>query len=150
MAHKVDYQEMLKEMLIDLNKVTILALQQSGVKKDSNLSKSVNYVEVKNGVQLEVAYYYHYVSAGRKRGIRKVPIKALLEYIKDKGIRPRAGQTLNQLAFAIQKSIYKEGINPKNFETKVENVAADLTMNEMANMLAESIADELVDTFNIN
>ena len=143
----MDYKELLQDLLTDLVKVTQVAMEQQGVQKNSNLDKSVQYVVVGNSVQLEVAYYYHYVSAGRKRGIKKVPISALIQYIKDKGIRPRAGQTLNQLAFAIQTAIYKQGINPKNFEDKVMNAAADLTEVRIADGLALAIADELEDMF---
>lgn len=141
--HVIDYQSMLGSLLKDLSKVTLLAMEQQGVDKQSNLAKSVNYVEVKEGVQLEVAYYYTYVSTGRKRGIKKVPITALIQYIKREGISPRSGQSINQLAFAIQTHIYKQGINPKNYIDKVVDVAGELAQEQMLDKLAVSIADEL-------
>lgn len=62
-------------------------------------------------------------SAAQKPGIKKVPIAALLEFIKRRRIRGRkkTGKgrgrfiTANQLAFAIQNSIYKNGIRGRNF-----------------------------------
>ena len=143
----MDYKELLVDLLKDLTKVTLIAMEQQGVDKNSKLSKSVNYAVINDSIQLEVAYYYHYVSSGRKRGIKKVPITALIQYIKDKGISPRSGQTINQLAFAIQNSIYRQGINPKNFEDKVSDNALDVASEGLAEGLAESIADELENMF---
>lgn len=143
----VEYQELLKELLTDLQKVTVIALEQSGVERSSNLSKSVSFVVLNKEVNMVVAYYYHYVSTGRKRNVRKVPIKALIEYIKRKGITPRGGKTVNQLAFAIQQSIYKHGIRPKNFEDKIANMVADITEERMADLLIQEIANNLVQMF---
>ena len=140
---------MLKDLLQDLEKVTVIALEQQGVDKNTNLSKSVKFVEIKQGIQLETAYYFSYVNTGRKARVRKVPIQALIAYIKDRGITPRIGQTTNQLAYAIQNHIYKFGINPKNYLDKITDSVGALTQERLADALALSIADELVDMFKI-
>ncbi len=144
---KDEIQVMLNDLLSDLSKVTIATIVQSGVDKNSNLAKSIKYVTIKEGINMEAAYYYPYVSGGRRVGIKKVPINALIEYCKRYGIQPRAGQTLNQLAFAIQTSIYKAGIKAKNFDDKVANAAGELTQVAIADDLAQMIADDLVDAF---
>ena len=146
---KISLKDVLKGLLVDLQKVTVLALEQSGVKKNSDLSKSVKYVTVKDSINMEVAYYYPYVSTGRKPGVKKVPISALIQYIKQMGITPRNGQTINQLAFAIQTTIYKHGINPKNYLDRVANVAGEVSQEEIATGLMDEIADELVSMFKI-
>jgi len=57
--------------------------------------------------------YGEYVNTGRKRGAAKVPIKALVEWIKQKGIETNNKKVLG-MAFAIQKTIEKQGIPTAN------------------------------------
>lgn len=69
------------------------------------------------------ADYAIYLDQGRKPGVKKVPIAALLEFIKRRRIRGRVRKgkgrgrfiTANQLAFIIQNAIYKNGIKGRNF-----------------------------------
>jgi hypothetical protein len=128
---------------MELKKITLMVLEQNKVKADSNLAKSVEYVYTADGVQMMVASYYPYVSGGRKAGIRRVPVADLIQWIKKKNIRPRRGQTINQLAYAISESIYKRGIKAKSFEEKVANGIADYATIALADELAEQIADDL-------
>lgn len=150
----------IKNLLIELRDITILAMAQSGVKESSNLSKSVQYVATQDGVQMKVLEYYPYVSEGRsttKRAARvsKVPIDALIEWIKKRGITPYGNRTINQLAFAIQTAIYKRGLDSKRpvkgkgFADNVANDVADYTAEELANYLAEGVADDLVEMFRV-
>jgi len=74
--------------------------------------------------QLEYADYFKYVNEGRRPEKKRVPIKVLLEWIKIRGVRFRnekgrfaKGSNL-QMAFAIQKNIYKYGIKPANIYDK--------------------------------
>lgn len=71
---------------------------------------------------------YQYVRFGRSAGSgqgSRVPIEALVRWIRDKGIRPNNGQTINQLAYAIQQSIYLNGIKnavqPRDFVQEAIN-----------------------------
>mgnify|MGYP003604025386 FL=1 len=147
MADKNDITKMMVDLLQQLQKITLMTITQSGVKAKSDLAKSVKYTVTKDGIQMEVAAYYPYVSGGRRAMIRKVPIKDLIQWIKKYNIRPRNGQTINQLAFAIQTSIYKRGIRAKNYVDKVETGVADYTAMAIADDMAEVIADDLVDMF---
>jgi len=142
-----DYVKAINGLMQNLKKITVMTLTSSGVKQQSNLAKSIEYVTNKDGVQMLAASYYPYVSGGRRANIRRVPIKDLIVWIKQYGIRPRNGQTINQLAFAIQTSIYKRGIKAKNFEDKVETGVADYTAVALADELAVLVADDLVDMF---
>ena len=54
--------------------------------------------------------------------------------------------TINQLAFAIQTSIYKHGISPKNYLNQVIDATADVTGETVADQLSEDIANDVVDT----
>lgn len=57
---------------------------------------------------IEMLDYGRFVNTGRKKGARKVPIQALVEWIKQKGIATNNKKALG-IAFAIQKTIEKEG-----------------------------------------
>lgn len=76
------------------------------------------------GFELVITYmdYFKNVNLGRRPGVGLVPIPALLDWIKVRGIRGRRpnGQFMPNLslAFAIQKSIYKFGIRPANIYDK--------------------------------
>jgi hypothetical protein len=159
---ETNYFAAIKGLLQELQQITIVAMAQTGVKSSSDLSKSVKYVLTKDGIKLLVAEYYPWVSEGhvvkRRAGLRKVPIDALIEWIKKNGIVPRNSktgrfQTINQMAFAVQTAIYKRGIKGgkktkgRNYANKVADDVADYTAEELANQLALDIADELIEMF---
>ena len=52
--------------------------------------------------------YGTYVDTGRAVGITKVPVFALIEWVKQKGIA--SGDAAKGVAFAIREKIYREGI----------------------------------------
>lgn len=139
-----DLKDLLEDLIPQLNKLTIQYMTQSGIKSKSDLVKSVGYELTPDGIGLKANNYWFYASQGRRAGTRKVPITALIDYIKRYGITPRAGQTFTQLAFAIQTAIYKQGINPKNYVNKVIDGTSDVTEEMIADGLIEDIADEIV------
>ena len=68
--------------------------------------------------------YFKYVNEGRRPNVKRVPIKALLDWIKIRGVRFRSergrfarGSNL-QMAFAIQQNIFKYGVKPANIYDK--------------------------------
>ena len=73
------------------------------------------------GLILFAEDYAEYLDRGRKAFARKVPISALIRFIKKRNlqakIRGRGGRFLsvNSIAFMIQNSIYRHGINGRNF-----------------------------------
>jgi len=73
---------------------------------------------------LEYADYFKYVNEGRRPNVKRVPIDELLAWIKIRGVRFRTergrfrrGSNL-QMAFAIQKNIFKYGVKPANIYDK--------------------------------
>lgn len=151
-----NYIANIKDLLLELQQITIAAMASTGIKKNSELSKSVKFTTTKDGIKMEVAEYYPWVSEGhlikRRAGLRRVPIDVLIEWIKKNNIVPTSGKTINQLAFAIQTSIYKKGIEGKKvkgkgFAEKVATNVADYTAEELVDYLAIMIADDLVEAF---
>ena len=156
MADK-NYIDAFKSLLGELQQITIQAMAEAGVKKSSDLAKSVKYVLTKDGIKMEVLNYYPWVSDGhrvvRRAMVSKVPIDALIRWIKKRGLVPTGGKTINQLAFAIQTAIYKRGLSGKTktkgrgYADPVAEDVADYTAEKLADSLAVEIADELVEMF---
>ncbi len=63
---------------------------------------------------VEMNDYGEWVNKGRRKGAKPVPIPALVEWIKQKGIATNNKKVLG-IAFAIQKSIEKKGIPSKQY-----------------------------------
>jgi len=115
--------------------------------------KLVNSVEVKtkqtkDGAVLQVLMeeYGAYVQSGRFRGKKGVPIKSLLEWIKERGLKGRNKKgrfiTNTSFAFAIQTNIKKYGIRPANFiDVSIEKVMADSRITEL---IGEASYEELI------
>jgi hypothetical protein len=93
--------------------------------------------------------YADSIDQGRKPGGRKVPIGALLQWLKKRGIRPGRNQTLNDVAFAVQNSIYEHGIKARPFLTGteeyldqlVEALIEEVLLPELAGLLDEKFSD---------
>lgn len=138
--------QMLIDLIPELTRITIEHMIQSGVPRNSRLIDSVEYKLSGTRLNLIANDYWFFVSKGRRAGVRKVPVDALIDWIKRYGIVPRGGMTINQLAFAIQNSIYKQGINPKNYIEKIIDSASDLSNDILTLNIADMIADDIVDT----
>lgn len=139
-----EIKTILKDLIPELNKLTIQYMTQAGVESKSNLTQSVGFEITDNGLGLMANNYWYYASQGRRPNTKKVPITALIDYIKRYNISPKSGQSINQLAFAIQTSIYKQGINPKNYVDKVIDATSDLTEEVVADDVIELLADEIM------
>jgi hypothetical protein len=91
-----------------------------------NLYNSLTATVMPNGDDFELvityADYFKYVNEGRRPERKKVPLSALLDWIRIRGIKGRnkKGRFIPNLsmAFAIQTNIYKYGIKPANIYDK--------------------------------
>lgn len=87
-------------------------------------SLTATVVRTPQGSQLVITYmdYFEAVNLGRRPERKRVPISALLDWIKIRGIKGRnkRGRFIPNLslAFAIQTNIYKYGIAPSNIYDK--------------------------------
>lgn len=117
---------------------------ENGVESNSDLVKSVEFIQTNSGLQLLANDYYQYVSTGRRPRARKVPIEDLIPWIKKYNV---GSGNINSIAWAIQQSIYKKGLKGKSFSDPVEQNVADLSADMLADELATVIADEMVAAF---
>lgn len=92
---------------------------------------------------LEMPEKYWYVVWGRRAGTHKgvrIPIQALIKWIRKKNIQPQDGYTVNQLAWAIQTAIYNNGtknmVMPRDFiKEGLDKVAAKFpTLADIINL----------------
>jgi hypothetical protein len=104
---------------------------------------------------LEISYidYFENVNLGRRREKKRVPINAILNWIKVRGLKGRnkKGQFIPNLsfAFAIQTNIFKFGIRSANIYDKgldglldlVDNPPAELQgeLQEIYNMISQDV-----------
>lgn len=108
---------MIKERDLDnVGQFIINELAKELIKQDHSatgkLIDSLDYRTTSSSVGqtllIEMLDYGKFVNTGRKKGARKVPIQALVDWIKQKGIATNNKKALG-IAFAIQKTIEKEG-----------------------------------------
>lgn len=135
-------KDILANMVSDLTLLAQRTMIENGVESNSDLVKSVEFIPSTSGLQLLANDYYEYVSTGRKPKARKVPIEDLIAWVKKYGIGN------NSTAWAIQQSIYINGIKGKAFADPIENTVADMSSEQLAELLSEVIADEMVVAFN--
>lgn len=113
---------------------------------NTQLIESVEWVFKDDQFILIANDYFRWVNSGRRPRARKVPVEALLKWMRRKGIRPRPGQTYNSLAFAMQRSIWKSGIKAKNIVDPIINVTLDILAEYIAEDLSVQTADEIAES----
>jgi hypothetical protein len=110
------------------------------------LYNSIEATPSKDAITIKMEDYGIYVQGGRRRGDKGVPISALLEWMKQRGIRSN-DLTDRQLAFAIQSNIKKFGIRPSNwFDVAIDNMFEDARFSDIFETeVAQDIEDRIVE-----
>ena len=112
-----NFFELMKEFERYLRDGVEKLMISTGVPAKSDILNTLDVSYGNELFQLLAEDYYQYLSKGRRPKARKVPIQALIQWIKDKRI-PYKG-SINSAAFAIQQTIYKFGIVGRNYEEAV-------------------------------
>lgn len=94
---------------------------------------------------IQYADYFNNVNFGRKAGVKRVPLSALMEWIKVRGLkgRDKKGRFMSttNLAWAIQTNIFKYGVRPTNIYdagiSDLEQYFDDFPNNLPPDLLAE-------------
>lgn len=92
--------------------------------------------------------YWKYVEYGRRKGARQPPVSAIRKWIEDRRIKPWNGQTRDSLAFAIAKSIKKNGIPPTGYLSQAVRDVADRNRERLERAGYEVLYEALEDYFN--
>ena len=107
----------------------------------SSLDYTLNLRSIGFTLEILMNDYGLFVNTGRKPGEKKVPIQALLEWIKQKGIETNNKKALG-IAFAIQKTIKKEGIPTRNSRAKGKRTEfIDETLDRVDNVITSMVGD---------
>lgn len=103
----------------------------------------------KDGIKIALPDYAQYIDGGRLPGTKKVPLDALITWIRryriggrnSKGrFTKRTENSVNSLAFAIQTNIYKHGIKARPFLEKPIKFGEEL----LASYIEESLIPDIV------
>jgi hypothetical protein len=138
-----------KKFKEELEGVVAQVLANHGVNANSELVKSLEFTDNNRTDALFMIAndYYQSVSTGRRPRVRKIPIYALITWVKRNNLG--SGQSVNQIAYRMQNAIYRNGIRGKNFLEKVEGSVLDLVEIRVADTLEEDIAESLYTAFKI-
>ena len=121
-VHKaiLELAEEVEKILTDrINKYGVNPKTSSNTLKGSNLEKSIEVIPQEDGIALQIADYWEFVSRGWKRthnysGTFSRMLSNILDWIRRKGIRQN-GITENQLAWAIAINIFNNGLISRPF-----------------------------------
>lgn len=119
------------------NKVNKNTLHDSKLYEDASVQLKTDY-----SITLFYNDYLEYVERGRPIGAPKVPVKALLEWAKRKGL-----PTDNKFIYAVRQSIYKKGIRPRPILKPLED-EMDKMWEDWSQQLFNAITEELDKYFN--
>jgi hypothetical protein len=129
-----------KQFIVDLNLLVKRIIIEHGIENNSKLVDSISFIASDSGLSMLAMDYYTYASTGRKPRARKVPLDDLIIWIKQYGI---GSGNINNIAWAIQQSIFKNGIKPKNYLTSVEDTVGNVSAEKLALILADLMAEEM-------
>ena len=155
----INLNDVAKEFATDLLNIILVQLEKpytsasgkrfKGLDKNSTLYKSVQVSYDASALfKISSLDYIQFLDSGRRAGAKKIPVQIILKWIKKKNIRPRnaKGQfksmTLNQLAYVIQRSIFRIGIRPRNIFKNANEQIDELYKNNVESGIQE-IIDQL-------
>lgn len=114
--------------------------QQNLDKNDSNASGALQRSMDKDKIVIDdrmmkvtisLEDYWYYLEHGRKAG-KMPPIQPIIEWIENKPVPPKVqGLTVKQQAFAIAKSIKKNGTKPKPFFNSAKQMTWKMFKDEI-------------------
>lgn len=140
--------EVSKEILNEIiaSSKQILTIYKLG---NTDLIDSIEWVYRDDAFILLANNYFQNVNYGRRPMVKKIPIEALLKWIRKKNIRPREGHTINSMAYVIQNSIYKSGIRARKFIDPIIGMTLDELSEYIAEELSVTICDQLAEDLTI-
>jgi hypothetical protein len=139
--------------LADLNKVGKLLVDEikrqlyiSNKHASGELINSIKYVVNKTGNDIHIQIlgkdYLMYVDQGRKPG-RMPPTKPIEKWIPQRGLKVKAKER-KSVAFAIAKSIERDGIEPTHVIEKAYRVVMRDILSKVNKMFSDQLKQEII------
>ena len=121
----------------------IIAYDQKGMRASGKFADNLEVIQTTRGVQLWGENYAQQLETGRQAG-KFPPIKAIAQWIEDKGIASRLNGeiTKNQLAFLIARKIAREGWKREGFGG-VELISEVITEQRIQSII-DKVGDEVL------
>lgn len=141
MATRLSIKSVLDEICVDIKKaIQAIYIKDADVLPNSDLVKSVEVTNKRNVINVFANDYVKYIESGRKKFTKKVPIAAILVFMRKRKISPTKGITKNQLAYIIQNAIYTNGIKgKKGLNKKVEKVTGQIMLTSLRKYFKVSV-----------
>lgn len=112
------YDDALKRMMVDVGQSQLVAISKQNDLKQSDLYKSVEAVNVVDGYELLMNYYWQFVDSGRKAGAKLPPFDAIAAWVKKYNLWD-GKISLNRLVNAIRFAIKKNGIRQRPIQVPI-------------------------------
>ena len=140
----IDIVQIKEPLLRDLEKATKAIIAGSGIKQNSDLIKSISWVESEDDsiMTLIANDYFIYADVGRRKGVMP-PVEPLIKWIKKNNIAMR-GMTVNEMAFIIANAIKRNGVMGKFFSGEIMETTTDIVSEELATTMADNICEAIV------
>lgn len=140
----IDIVQIKEPLLRDLEKATKAIIAGSGIKQNSDLIKSISWVESEDDsiMTLIANDYFIYADVGRRKGVMP-PVEPLIKWIKKNNIAMR-GMTVNEMAFMIANAIKRNGVMGKFFSGEIMESTTDIVAEELATTMADNICEAIV------
>lgn len=140
----IDIVQIKEPLLRDLEKATKAIIAGSGIKQNSDLIKSIKWVESEDDsiMTLIANDYFIYADVGRRKGVMP-PVEPLIKWIKKNNIAMR-GMTVNEMAFIIANAIKRNGVMGKFFSGEIMETTTDIVSEELATTMADNICEAIV------
>lgn len=118
--------------------------------KDSRLYDSLSTKSIDNTYTINIFYndYLKYIQTGRKPKARKVPVKALYEWAKRKGLLTNNATQDNKFIYAVRNSIYVRGIKPRPVQEQLNRQMLEIWHTEWSDKLFEALTYNITKFFN--
>ena len=136
--------DLLKE---EVKLLTQKILLENGLHDNDNIFKQVKVKTSKDGLEIYLNEYIKFIESGRGKYKKKVPISALLRFIRKRKIVV-AGINRNRLAYMIQAAIFKNGIKGKpKIQDEIGFITADFITNRILTDFEIEVDNNLVVPF---
>jgi hypothetical protein len=118
----------INKLIKDIDNTLGLTLSKVGL-SNSNLSKNTKIIISQDVLRVIMPDYAIYVDKGR-RGGKRPPIKAILNWMKQAGINTKGVRQID-IAYAISNSIGQKGIKPRPFIDTFQKSITNLIMKQL-------------------
>lgn len=139
--------ENLKASLIETDYIARNGVNYGPLTTSSDIYRLIDYEIIGNDVFIIMPSYAVNIEFGRAANRRRPPIRSILLWLRNKGITPRDGISLNQLAFLIARSIGIRGIPARPFiERALERTQNDKRLDLNIDEFIDDQLQKFIDT----